>query len=131
MNTPSHTFTLLKLYRTLVSLAGIIGITIGFGIFLYTLVNQFVITNDEYLVSMNVSWRFDQCKQSTYNSDNKEIKKTEQEIKDCEIKERNSALIQRSIESKEALIWSLIRGTVFLILFLTHYPALVKNSDKS
>lgn len=87
------------------------------------------ITNEEYLVKNY--YEIENCKQPDYNKvvwpDNKPTPRTEEEIKTCQSDATTRILATRSLNTKESVIWWLIRGTIALILFITHFPIMLRR----
>lgn len=133
----SDSWNFSKFYFTVVSIASVLGMVIAFGIALYNLAMGIIITDDEY-----IQWRnyreVEQCSDPYYMPKGRAIveqdlaeaeagwpeviTKTPEEIAECEAAARKRAITQRNFQKKEAVTWWLIWGTLFAILFFTHYP---------
>lgn len=125
-------FALLKFYLTIVSLVGVIGLAVGYGVGIYSVIQNAVITDEEFLANRNGYYGYEQCEQPKYTGVTGEtpVKPTEEQIKECEDKTVSSALAQRDYNTKQSIIGGLVRGTLALILFLIHYPMLIKKSKE-
>ena len=124
-------FTLLKFYTTIVSLVGVIGLAVGYGVAIYSGIQNAVITDEEFLANRNAYYGYDQCSQPKYPTGvagETPVKPTEEEIKECNDKITASAVAQRDYNTKQNIIGGLVRGTLALILFVIHYPMLIKKS---
>ncbi len=125
-------FGLLKFYLTVVSLVSVIGLVIGYGIGIYALAQKAIITDQEYLANQNRYYGYDTCADAKVVGDTTTpVKPTEEEAKECQEKRDESAIIQRDFEMKENIIGGVVRGTLALILFLIHYPMLLKKSKQT
>lgn len=130
----SNWFSFVKFYFTIISIVSIVWMAIAFGIVVYQQWMNILITDDEY---MNNRGRreIQQCSEPTYKNiawqEQEIVSKTPEEITACETKKKEETLSQRSYEAKEGSIWWLTRWIIFLILFLTHYPRMVKEETTS
>lgn len=139
MRKPSSSwFNLLKLYFSIISIVGILGTVIAAGVAWYSWLRQVFITDEEYITGRNAR-EVQQCDEPTYLPEpimvkeantlpNSKIKKkTPEEIKACKDKATQRLVLQRHLDTKESIIWGLVRGVIFLLLFLSHYPRMVKQ----
>lgn len=125
--TTSH-FTPSKLYFIIVALVAIIGLTIGYGTALYQYASLHLITDQEYIAG---SYRDVQtCKQPTYKNDGNQIPKSQAEIDQCIQEMKTNTLARRSKESKENILGWLVRWSLFFVLFVIHFPTVLKYRNE-
>lgn len=90
--TKSHLRNPLKIYFLIMTLVGVIGTLITFGILIFSIGKQVIITDDEYIFGDRY-YELENCKYNDY--DGKEsTKATEKEIKTCE--EEKKAILTQS-----------------------------------
>ncbi len=138
--TTTKTFSFVKFYFTIVSIISVIGMVIAYAIASYQLLMLAVITNEEW-VTQRAYYDLQQCEQpSPYPMDvygnTKPIPtndpnyvlppRTKDEIATCKQETMTRYDKQRSFETKQTTIGGLVRGTFLLILFITHYPRMMK-----
>ena len=116
--------TLLTIYLWLISLVSFIGLCISFIIFANTLVSKKLITDQEYLVRN--SREMDRCSETIRVWDFAK-ERTDLEKEECEEKTKEKMLLQRSVNSKETMISSLIRFFILLFVFPIHFTYFRKN----
>jgi len=116
--------TLLTIYLWLISLVSFIGLCISFIIFANTLVSKKLITDQEYLVRN--SREMDRCSETIRVWDFAK-ERTDPEKEECEEKTKEKMLLQRSVNSKETMISSLIRFFILLFVFPIHFTYFRKN----
>ncbi len=123
------TFNLTKFYYTLVSFAGIVWMTIAFGVVLYNIIASNVISDEEYMDGWWWSWEIQQCSDPYYNfrplpwAENEvPTAKTLEEIETCEAKAKERVKNQRRYQKKTSTLAGLIRWIIFWFLYFTHYP---------
>lgn len=141
MNKANSWFNLLKLYFSIISIVGILGTVVAFGTAGYSWLNQFFITDTEYIAG-NDSRKIQQCEEPVYSPSPKEAmpvnptgepnirQKTPKEIETCKTKAEQRVILERRLDTKQAIIWGLVRGIIFLLLFLSHYPRMVKQHEE-
>lgn len=86
------------------------------------------ITNDEYLVQNY--YELDACNQPDYSKvvgDQKPTPRTPEETEKCKTDATNRVLARRSLDTKQNMIGGVIRGTIALILFMTHFPVMMRK----
>ncbi len=123
-----------KFYFTVVSIGSVLGMVIAGGIALYTIVMSVIITDEEYIQWRN-SREVEQCSDPYYMPKGRAviepaiddgwqeiITKTPEEIAECEADARERVILQRNYQKKEAVAGGLIRGVLFALLFMFHYP---------
>ena len=128
-----------KFYFTVVSIGSVLGMVIAGGIALYTIAMSMIITDEEYIQWRN-SREVEQCSDPYHmpkgraiiepqaleadglNPENNIITKTPEEIAECEADARARVILQRNYQKKEAVAGGLIRGVLFALLFMFHYP---------
>ena len=114
-------FSIWRLYLALASFAGLIGMIIGLGTLAYEGVRLNVISDDEYLVGYNRY--YNEC--SDY-----ELKAGK--TKESCLSERNeNAIKSRHYEAKDTMIGGGVWGSVFLIVFLLHFPFFLKSRKEN
>ncbi len=124
--------SLLKLYLTVISLVGVIGMAIGYGVAIYAGIQSAVISDDEYLTGRGVRYQLDVCEQPKYSmarEGEEPAMPTQEEVAACEEKARTNAIAERSYETKQNVIGGLVWGSIALILFAIHYPLLIKTRE--
>lgn len=123
-------FTLLKFYMTVVSLVAVIGLAIGYGVAIYSGIQSAVISDAEYMTGRGVRYQLDVCTQPKYvGGESQATEPTEEEIQSCEDEARTNMIAERSYTTKQNVIGGLVWGTIALILFLVHYPMLLKTKN--
>jgi len=124
----SKWFNFLKMYLLLATVAGLFGTIIAYGIGVYSGLEYVILTNDEYVASTSNRREIDQCSQPIYKPDTT-VERTAEEKELC-IAENTERLIKgrRTNFKMTVLRWG-VRGTIFLILFLTHYPRFRKEQE--
>ena len=128
-------FTLLKLYLTVISLVGVIGMAVGYGVAIYAGIQSAVITDEEYMTGRGVRYQLDVCSQPKYsavapNAQQTPQEPTEEEIQECEEEARANMVAERKFTTKQNVIGGLVWGTIALILFGIHYPMLLKTREE-
>lgn len=125
-------FSFSKFYFTVVSIVSVIGMAVAFGIAIYQQGMSLLITDAEYIVGHNER-EMRSCEEPTRkqigdgpDSTSKEITKSPEEINTCKAETSARLITQRSYTTKESTIWGVTRGIIFLVLFLTHYPRMMK-----
>lgn len=125
-------FTLLKLYLTVVSLVGVIGMAIGYGVAIYAGIQSAVISDQEYMKGSGMRYQLDTCSQPKYTGTQPEntVAPTAEEITTCEDKAKEDMIFQRNYDTKQNVIGGLVWGSIALILFIIHYPMLLKMREE-
>lgn len=136
----SKSFSFVKFYFTIVAVISVIGTVIAYAIASYQLLRTVLITDEEWIVQRG-RYEIDACKQPTYvpspvdsagmvkpaGVDTTVAKpKTAEEIAQCETDTRARLIAQRAYETKDQAIGGIVWGSFFLVLFLTHYPRMIK-----
>ena len=122
-------FSLLKLYLVLMSLTGVIGLLIGYGIAIQTFIYQKLITNEEYLQGSYQSYEITRCEEPKYVGTESKAR-TEKEITECKKTAKENVILQRNYSNKNSMIGGLLRGTLALLAFITHFPFLVRKEKE-
>lgn len=132
--TKTHLRNPLKIYFLLMTLVGVIGTLITFGILALTVGKQIIITNDEYIAGDRY-YEIDSCntsmiaKPTATNKDNYAAP-TEVEKATCK-KDKTERLIKsRKVMFKQDVLGGAIRGILFLALMLVHYPKFMRFTKK-
>ena len=119
-----------RLYLLLVTLVGLIGSLVCIGGVIHQVLQHVVISEDEYLAG-RYGYTAEQCEQWLYSVKTETYKElTEEEISICKEERIAEAIISRSVDYKEGLIWFLSRGLLFVILLVTHLPVFLKSTKK-
>lgn len=140
MNRTNNGFNLVHFYFTIVSIVSIIGMVVAYGIAGYNTLMLNLVSDQEYLQARE-SWEVQDCTYRKYDieyptpktPDNGAIapvqvqKPDPEEITQCEKEAAERSINRRNYNAKEAIIGGLVRGTLFLLLFLTHYPRMVRK----
>lgn len=125
-------FTLLKFYLTVVSLVGVIGMAVGYGVAIYNGIQSAAISDDEYMTGRGVRYQIDVCSQPKYvGADSSQATQpTEEEIQKCQDDARTNMIAERNYNTKTTVIGGIVWGTIALILFGIHYPMLLKTREE-
>ncbi|MDD2515916.1 MAG: hypothetical protein PHF46_01300 [Candidatus Gracilibacteria bacterium] len=129
-------FTLLKIYFTLASIIGLIGAVSGIGSLGYNFLISKIITDEEYAMGSSYNYGMKNCDTSYSVSDTKDpsvIKqkeRTTEEIAQCKKEEKESLIQKRHYDIKDGMINGSVWGTLFLIVFLVHFPILLKKNEE-
>jgi len=103
---------------------------IGYGTLIYTLVNSAIITNEEYLVAWNYSYQLKECENPTIKPDWKSYDRTIEEKQKCKDEAKVSILQSRNYEKKTSMVNWIVRWTLFLVLFITHFPVMMRKEPE-
>lgn len=123
--------TMLNLYFLLISVIWIVGLCIWYGVLIYTYLESIFITDQEYLIQ---NWTYISCENTTKAMETwTGAEDAQQKIDQCkQQKEENSTVIpRRHLNTKESMIGWWVWGSIFLILFLTHFPIFLKRNKDS
>lgn len=126
-------FSLLKFYLTIVSLVGVIGMAIGYGVAIYAGIQSAVISDEEYMTGRGVRYQLDNCEQQSYamvKGDEEPAMPTEEEVATCQEKARKNIIAERNYSTKQNVIGGIVWGSIALILFAIHYPLLIKTREE-
>lgn len=115
-------FSIVKIYFLLVSLVGIAWLTIWYWIVVHTLLDKAMISDEEY-VAWNNYYSINDCKMTT-----KEQESTQEEIDNCVQRETQSIISRRNFNIKESSLGGILWWTIFLIVFLIHFPLFLKGN---
>lgn len=121
-------FSLKKLYFTLISIAWIIWIMFGYGTLIYSLVNNIIITDQEY-IAWSYSYEIKEC-DNPYTKPEWQAPKTPVEIQKCKDDATQTILQRRVYDRKTSIINWIVRWTLFLILFVTHFPIMMRKEKE-
>ncbi len=129
MEKEQKSWTTMKVYLLISSLAGLFGILIWFGIVISQFVSFYVISQDEYI--NNRYWDVKQC-EDTMITDGKWVstKKTPTEIETCKKEATDRLIMWRKYELKNSAVNGALRGFLFLIIFVVHYPKFVRYNKE-
>jgi len=124
----SKWFNFLKLYLLVATIAWLFGTIIAYGIATYSGLEYVVLTDDEYVMTNNNRREIDNCSQPIYKPDTT-VERTAEEKELC-IAENTERLIKaRKTDFKMTVLRWWVWGTIFLVLFLTHYPRFRKEQE--
>lgn len=129
MEKQQKSWTTMKVYLLISSLAGLFGILIWFWIVISQFVSFYVISQDEYI---NNRYReVQQCKDAMI-TDSKWVSKTKTpaEIETCQKEATDRLVIWRKYELKNSTVNGALRGFLFLIIFVVHYPKFVRYNKE-
>lgn len=100
--TKSHTRSTLKLYFLIMSIVGVIGTLVAFGILIFSIAKQVIITDAEYIVG-NRYYEIEACSQEKYEGTTT-TKPTQEEITTCEEEKKEMLIQSRKVMFKEDVI---------------------------
>lgn len=133
-------FSFVRLYFTIVSVVSVIGMVVAYAVGTYNVLRTVIVSDDERMAQRG-RYEVDACKTMPADVDPyaKPITepgavatpKTPQEIAECEAKVTQRMIDQRSFEMKDTAVGGAVWGTFFLILFLTHFPRMMKLERQS
>lgn len=120
---------LYHLYLAVVSFVSIVAIAITLWVVL-TALGKFLIISDEEYIEHSRSYELTQCEEAKYTSwQDERIERTEEEIEECKVKAKESAIKARRYNLKDMFISSWAWLIVFIIVFIFHYPKFLKSRD--
>lgn len=128
--TTTHARNPLKVYFLIMSLVGVIGTLVTFGILIFSVGKQVIITDDEYIAGDRY-YEIENCQYNNqYDIKEQASKPTQEEIVACEERKKITLIQSRKANFKQdVLSWS-IWGILFLVLLLIHYPRFIKFTKK-
>jgi len=134
ITTKTHVRNPLKMYFLLMTLVGVIGTLVSFGMLTYTVGKQLVISNDEYIVGDRY-YEIEACTNNmipkpTVDNSNNMVAPTEAEIIKCKADKKITLTQSRRVMFKTDVLGGAIWGILFLALLLIHYPKFMKLSKK-
>lgn len=130
------TVNFFRLYLALASFAGLIGMVIGYGVLAYTGIQMKVISDEEYIQGSR-SYLIQNCTDSTMYAKPTTVDgtstgtKTPAEIEKCKTDARDQAIKERAYQSKDSMIGGGVWGSLFLIVFLLHFPFFVRSRKEN
>ena len=130
------TVNFFRLYLALASFAGLIGLVIGYGVLAYTGIQTIVISDEEYIQGSR-SYLIQNCTDSqnytkpTTVDGTVVVPKTPAEIEKCKTDAREQAIKERAYQSKDSMIGGGVWGSLFLIVFLLHFPFFVRSRKEN
>ena len=120
---------LYHLYLAVVSFVSIVAIAITLWVVLTALGKFLIISDDEY-IEYSRSWELTQCEEPKLTTGQDErIERTQEEIEQCKIDARESAIKARRYNLKDMFISSWAWLIVFVVVFIFHYPKFLKSRD--
>lgn len=125
-------FSFVKLYFTVIAIVSLVGTVVGYGIALYQWLLLTIISDEEYLIGSSRSYELRNCEDPYYTTKplapgETPTEKTEEEIATCQQEAKTRILNSRAYEAKQDIIGGIVRGTLFMILFVTHYPHMIRR----
>lgn len=136
-------FSVLKFYLTIVTTVSILGFVIAAGAALYQWMLTLMVTDAEYMAWNGMYYEVQNCEiqpspvynyvdvKGTVPVDPAQPKqKTPEEIAKCKADAETRIINQRHFQTKDSMIGWLVRGFLFLILFATHFPYLLKTRNE-
>ena len=113
----------LRIYFLIATTVWLFGMIIGLGSAIYQTASQFIITDQEYILSQR-SRDLDQCSQAVPTKADGSIMKqpTQTEIDKCKEEKTTNISLTRKAQYKYDLLAGLVRWILFALLFITHYP---------
>lgn len=131
----THVRNPLKIYFLLITLVGLIGTLVSFGMLTYTIGKQIIITNDEYIVGDRY-YEMDYCENNlkarpTTSNPNNMVAPTEAEKATCKAEKKIQLIQSRKVTFKTDVLSGAIWGILFLALLLTHYPKFMRLTKKA
>lgn len=107
---------------------------VGYGVAIYSGINAAVISDEEYMTGRGVRYQLDVCTQPKYTGvaadAQNPVQPTEEEIQECEDKARANMVAERNFNTKQNVIGGIVWGSIALILFVIHYPMLLKTREE-
>ncbi len=119
----------ISIYLLVASVVGLIGAVVGYGTLAYSYAISSIITDEEYLTGGSGRWQVENCENDPrpiIDGEEREAR-TEEEIEECKEEARETVLIQRQFSTKETMLSGGIWGTIFLLLFLVHFPVFIRE----
>lgn len=125
----------LKLYLTIISAVSLMWVVIWYWVGIYSQLNHIFITNEEYIVWSYNNYEITNCDNNlNYPTKTDEkienTKKSDEEIAKCKEKAKNDIISKRSFWYKQDVLGWLTWWTIFLIVFLSHFPYFLKQNKK-
>ena len=123
--------SLLNLYLLVISIVWIIWVAVGYWVLVYTQIETQLITDQEYL-AQNYYGAYDYCETDTkpVTETGSTTTKSQEEIDKCKKDREESDITRRHLNNKEAMIWWWVWGSIFLILFATHFPLFLRKNKE-
>lgn len=137
-------FSVLKFYLTIVTTVSILGFVIAAGAALYQWMLTIMVTDAEYMAGNGMYYEVQNCDvqpSPVYNYvDGKGTvpvdpaaqpkQKTPEEIAKCKADAETRIINQRHFQTKDNMIGGMVWWFLFLLLFATHFPYLLKTRDE-
>ena len=103
---------------------------IGFGTLIYSLVNGAIITDAEYIAWSNYNYPVKECENPYVKPDWWQTTKTSVDIQKCKDDAKATILQTRGYNKKIDVINWIVRWSLFLILFITHFPFMLRKEKE-
>lgn len=129
-------FNILKVYLWIVSLIAVIWSTISIWVISYKYINLKLITDEEY-INWSYSWELTNCKQYPYyqekipTSQEQPKQKSQEEIDSCIAEKSKEILLRRAYEDKKDMIMSWVWASIFILLFVVHFPFFLRKTSSN
>ncbi|EKE29249.1 MAG: hypothetical protein ACD_2C00201G0011 [uncultured bacterium (gcode 4)] len=132
-------FSLLKIYLVIIAIVWLIWAVTWYGNLGYQAIKYKLITPQEYLIWSYDAYQIKQCedpivvpsKESAVTSPAPTTTvtqtRTPEEIQKCKDEARTNILAKRDYDYKDSIISGVVWWSIFLILFLTHFPVFFKK----
>ncbi len=118
----------MKLYLLVATVVGLFGTIIAYGIGLYSGLEYVVLTDEEYVMTSNNRREIDNCSQPVRKGESS-VERTDEEKEACIVESTERLTKSRKTDFKMSLLQWWVWGTIFLILFATHYPRFRKEQE--
>lgn len=112
------------------TLVGVIWTLITFGILIFSIGKQVIITDEEY-ISGDRYYEIENCQyDNQYDIKDQKNQPTQEEITTCEERKKVMLVQSRKVMFKQDVLGGAIWGILFLALLLVHYPRFMKFTKK-
>ncbi len=123
----SHSRTVLKVYLMIATLIWLIWLLIWYGQLASSTLSYLIIDDQEY-ISSDRYYEMRSCEDPDFTHSWDKIIKSELKITECEKEMEEEMILRRQVEFKEDLINGIVWGTLFLVVFLLHYPRFLREN---
>lgn len=118
-------FSPVRIYALLISASTMIAILISLSTAVYSSLQFYIITNEEYIISRNGYYNeCDPLNTPKAVGEIQYVERSPEEIADCNVKRTDGIVAERSVNFKTTLLASGTWFFVALLLFLFHLPML-------
>ncbi len=120
---------LYNLYLAVISFVSLIAIAITLWIVLTSVWKFFIISDEEYIQNSR-SYEITRCEEPKLTTgQNERVERTDEEIEECKVAARDSAIKARRYNLKDMFITSWAWMIIFVLIFIFHYPQFLKRRD--